>query len=81
MVLDIIIQFAIKHKENFMALELKVPTMACSACADIITKAVKKVDPTAEVQADTKTKIVNIQTQQPETEIRAVIAQAGYPVG
>ncbi|MCL1471925.1 heavy-metal-associated domain-containing protein [Argonema antarcticum] len=64
-----------------MALELKVPSMACSACADTITKAVKKVDPTAEVQADTKTKIVSIQTQQPETEIREAIAQAGYPVG
>ncbi|MCL1468565.1 heavy-metal-associated domain-containing protein [Argonema galeatum] len=64
-----------------MALELKVPTMACSACADTITKAVKQVDPTAEVQADTKTKIVSIQTQQPETEIREALAQAGYPVG
>ncbi|MEH1872140.1 MAG: heavy-metal-associated domain-containing protein [Nostoc sp.] len=41
-----------------MTLQLKVPNMACSACGDTITKAVKSVDPTATVQADPKTKIV-----------------------
>jgi len=63
-----------------MTLELKVPSMACSACADTITKAVKTVDPTAEVEADTKTKIVKVETQQPETAVKDAIASAGYPV-
>lgn len=63
-----------------MALQLKVPSMACSACADTIAKAVKTVDPEAKIAADPKTKLVEVETQQPETKIREAIAQAGYPV-
>ncbi|MGA9379429.1 MAG: heavy-metal-associated domain-containing protein [Phormidium sp.] len=61
-------------------MELKVPSMACSACSDTITKAIKTVDPNAVVQADPKTKLVNVETEKPETEIRKAIASAGYPV-
>lgn len=61
-------------------MELKVPSMACSACSDTITKAIKTVDPNAVVQADPKTKLVNVATEKPETEIREAIASAGYPV-
>ena len=63
-----------------MTLELKVPSMACSACANTITQAVKTVDPTAEVEADTKTKIVKVETQQPDQIVKDAIASAGYPV-
>jgi copper chaperone len=63
-----------------MTLQLKVPSMACAACADSITKAVQTVDPTAIVQADPKTKQVDIQTEAPETAIKQAIASAGYPV-
>ncbi len=38
-----------------MALQLTVPNMACSACGDTITKAIKVIDPNAMVQADPKT--------------------------
>lgn len=61
-------------------MELTVPSMACSACSDTITKAIKTVDPNAVVQADPKTKLVNVTTDKPETEIREAIASAGYPV-
>lgn len=54
--------------------------MACSACSDTITKAIKAVDPNAMIQADPKTKLVNVETEKPETEIREAIASAGYPV-
>lgn len=63
-----------------MNMELKVPSMACSACSDTITKAIKAVDPNAVVQADPKTKLVNVETEKPETAIRDAIASAGYPV-
>lgn len=63
-----------------MSMELKVPSMACSACSDTITKAIKTIDPNAVVQADPKTKLVNVETEKPETEIREAIASAGYPV-
>lgn len=63
-----------------MTLQLKVPNMACSACVNTITKAVTAVDPTATVEADTKTKRVSVETQQPETAIKKVMTAAGYPV-
>jgi copper chaperone len=62
-----------------MTLQLKVPDIACSACVDTVTKAVKSVDPTAQVEADPKTKLVRVETQQSETAIKAAIAHAGYP--
>lgn len=63
-----------------MTLQLKVPSMACSACADTITKAVKTIDADATVQADPKTKVVNVETQASEAAIKDAIAAAGYPV-
>lgn len=63
-----------------MTLQLKVPNMACSACSDTITKAVQAIDPGATVQADTKTKLVEIDTQAPETAIREAIVTAGYTI-
>jgi len=62
-----------------MTLQLKVPDIACSACVDTVTEAVKSVDPTAQVEADPKTKLLRVETQQSETAIKAAIANAGYP--
>lgn len=63
-----------------MTLQLKVPNMACSACSDTITKAVKAIDPAAIVQADPKTKLVEIDTQASEAAVREAITTAGYTV-
>ncbi|MEH2266570.1 heavy-metal-associated domain-containing protein [Nostoc sp.] len=63
-----------------MTLQIKVPNMACSACGDTITKAVKTVDPTATVQADPKTKVVLVDTNADETVIKEAITTAGYSV-
>ncbi|MCW5318334.1 MULTISPECIES: heavy-metal-associated domain-containing protein [unclassified Nostoc] len=63
-----------------MTLQITVPNMACSACGDTITKAVKTVDPTATVQADPKTKIVLVDTNASETVIKEAITTAGYSV-
>lgn len=62
-----------------MSLQLKVPKMACSACANTITKAVKTLDSAAAVEADLKTKLVTVQTVKPESEVRKAIASVGYP--
>jgi copper chaperone len=61
-----------------MTLQLTVPKMACSACVNTITKAVKTVDPNATVQAEPKTKLVIIETQASETKIKEAITTAGY---
>jgi copper chaperone len=54
--------------------------MACSACGETITKAVQAVDSTATVQADPKTKLVNIETQISEVAVKEAIEAAGYSV-
>lgn len=63
-----------------MTLELKVPDMACSACADAIAKAVNALDPQASVSADPATKQVTVDSQAAEPQIREAIAAAGYSV-
>ncbi len=62
-----------------MTLQLKVPKLACSACVNTITTAVRTVDSKAIVQADSKSKLVSVETQAPETTIKQAMASAGYP--
>ena len=62
-----------------MTIKLKVPNIACSACVNTVTKAIHSVDANATVEADTKTKIVNVQSQHSVDKIKEVIAEAGYP--
>jgi copper chaperone len=63
-----------------MTLQLTVPDMACTACADTIAKAVASLDPTAKVEANPQTKQVSIQTQAMPEAVKAAIAAAGYTV-
>ena len=61
-----------------MTIQLKIPDIACSACVNTVTQAIKSVDGNATVEADIKTKIVKVQSQQSEEKIKEVIAKAGY---
>ena len=63
-----------------MTLQLKVPNMACSACGESITTAIRAVDPKATVQTDSKTKLVRIETQASQAAVKEAIAAAGYSV-
>jgi copper chaperone len=63
-----------------MKLQLKVPDITCGGCVNAVSNAVKTVDANAIVQGDPKTKIVLVETQAPETAIRAAIAKVGYSV-
>jgi copper chaperone len=62
-----------------MKLQFKVPEMSCGGCVSNITRAIKAVDANATVQGDPQTKIVLVETKSPEPEIKAALAQAGYP--
>ncbi|OWY65537.1 heavy metal transporter [cyanobacterium TDX16] len=62
-----------------MTLQLKVPKLACGACINTVTQAIQSIDATAKVEADAKTKIVIIDTQHSEAEIKVAIASVGYP--
>ncbi|MBD2259617.1 heavy-metal-associated domain-containing protein [Pseudanabaena sp. FACHB-2040] len=61
-------------------LNLTVPDMACGACVDTITQAVKSLDADAAIAADTKTKAVNITTSADANTVTQAITDAGYTV-
>ena len=61
-----------------MIVQLKVPGLACDACAKTITQAVLTVDSTASVKADSKTKQVTVETQASEISVRKAITSVGY---
>ena len=61
-----------------MTIQLKVPDMACGACAQSITEAIQNLDSQATVQANTDTKQVTIETQASESSVREAITSAGY---
>ncbi len=62
-----------------MTIQLKVPNMACGACAKTITQAVIDIDPKASVRADPQTKQVIVESNADELSVREAIAAAGYP--
>ena len=63
-----------------VTMEFTVSDMACSACVDTITEAVKALDTTAVVEADTQTKQVNITTTAAQAMVKEAIAAAGYTI-
>ncbi len=63
-----------------MTLSFTVPNLACSACVETVTKAIQTVDATAQVNADPKTKQVNVTTEASEAIIQQAIIDAGYTV-
>ncbi|MBD2093389.1 heavy-metal-associated domain-containing protein [Microcoleus sp. FACHB-1515] len=62
-----------------MTVQLNVPNLACPACVNTVTTAIKSVDSNAAIEADPKTKVVNIETRASQDEIEAAIAAVGYP--
>lgn len=62
-----------------MALQLKVPNMACDVCVTTIISAIKVIDADAIIAANPKTKLVDIETKVTEAVVRETLDQAGYP--
>ncbi|MDJ0556584.1 MAG: heavy-metal-associated domain-containing protein [Microcoleaceae cyanobacterium MO_207.B10] len=63
-----------------MAMQLKVPSIACGGCADTITKAIKTHESEADVQVDVENKLVTVDTKASEESIKQVITAAGHTV-
>ena len=63
-----------------MAMQLKVSSIACSGCADTITKAIKNHESEADVQVDVEQKLVTVETKASEESIKQVITDAGHTV-
>jgi copper chaperone len=60
-------------------MQFHVEDMTCGGCARAVAAAVKTVDPAARVEADPPTRTVRVESDRPEPEIRAALAQAGFP--
>lgn len=59
-------------------MNITVPTIACEGCIDAISKAIHKLDATALVKGDPASKMLSIQTQVSEADIKAAITQVGH---
>jgi copper chaperone len=57
-----------------------IPDMDCEGCVASITKAVHRIDASATVQADLKTKLVEIQSAEGDQALKSAIDDAGYTV-
>ncbi len=62
-----------------MTLQFKVPKLICSACAKTIAETIKKVDANATVEANSETKLINVETRASTTAIEKALALADYP--
>jgi copper chaperone len=60
-------------------IKLSVPDMSCGHCVSTITEAIRKVDPTADVETDLAAKVLTVQTSQPKVMIARIVNDAGYP--
>ena len=58
----------------------QVQGMTCGHCERAVTRAVKQVDPQAEVKIDRPAGRVEVQTTQPRDALAKAIAEEGYTV-
>lgn len=63
-----------------MTITLKVPSIACGACANTITKAIEGQKPEAKVSVDVESKIVTVETEASKEMITEIITEAGHTV-
>ena len=57
-----------------------VTGMTCGHCEKSVTRALKKLDPAAEVKIDRSQNRVDVQSQQPREALARAIADEGYAV-
>ncbi len=56
-----------------------VPGMTCGHCVATVTKAIKTLDPSAEVKVDLARKTVNVVSSAPAPAVAKALEEAGYP--
>jgi copper chaperone len=59
---------------------LQVTGMTCGHCEMSVTKAIKKLDPQAEVKIDRASGKVEVETNQPREALAQAIADQGFAV-
>jgi copper chaperone len=59
-------------------MKLSVPDMTCGHCVATVTKAVKTLDPAAQVQVELASKTVTVETSAPAPAVAEALENAGY---
>ncbi|MGH8821632.1 MAG: heavy-metal-associated domain-containing protein [Rhodoferax sp.] len=57
-----------------------VTGMTCGHCEKAVTRAIRQLDPQAEVKIDLASGSVQVQSQQPREALASAIAEEGYGV-
>ena len=57
-----------------------VTGMTCGHCEKAVTRAVKQLDPQAEIKIDRPANKVEVQSDQPRDQLAKAIAEEGYAV-
>lgn len=60
-------------------IELRVEGMTCGHCVSAVTRAVKAVDPAANVEVDLDAGRVRVEGRSSAEDLGKAIAEAGYP--
>lgn len=61
-------------------IELQVEGMTCGGCANSVKRSIQALDANADVQVDLANKKVQIATVATIGQVKAAVADAGYPV-
>lgn len=67
-------------KGHTMNQTFDVKGMTCGHCEKAVTRAIKQLDPQAEVKIDRGNNKVDVQSQQPREALARAIAEEGYAV-
>lgn len=60
-------------------IEFDVKDMSCGHCVAVITKAIQRLDPAAQVLCDVPARRVQVQTARPGADVAQALEEAGYP--
>lgn len=60
-------------------MNLHIENMTCGGCARGVTKAIKDVDPDANVMTDPPNRLVKIETTAAQDDIVSALNNAGFP--
>ena len=61
-----------------MTIKIKVPSIACEVCANTIAKAIENSITNAKVSVNVETKIVTVENNITEDQLKEIIINAGH---
>lgn len=60
-------------------MQFHLDDMTCGGCARTVTKAIKTLDPDAQITADPPTRLVEITTTAAREQVVSALREAGFP--